>query len=128
MTGGGKDQTPEEKTVEVFVPGTNISCILPPLPEKTSSHTQDGLIQCGGYGSLESCHQFTEGNWTESHSLSEKRVRHSSWRTGERSLLLLGGRESLDTTERITEGSETTANTIEPFQLGPRLRLGWRRD
>jgi len=116
ITGGGTAGKASQRTVEVFVPGTNISCILPPLPTKIGGHTQDGLRQCGGYCSLKSCHQFTEGKWENSQNLSEERVKHNSWLTEDRSLLLLGGDKSKKTTEKITEANKE-ATTDSPFEL-----------
>ena len=117
MTGGGKAGKASQKTVEVFVPGTNRSCSLPSLPKKISSHTQDGLRQCGGYCSLKACHQLTEGKWEESQNLSQKRVKHNSWITEDSSLILLGGDESIKTTEKITEGNEEATDADSSFKL-----------
>ena len=104
-----------QRTAEVFVPGSSLSCSLNmSLPKKIAGHTQDGLLQCGGYCSQKSCHRFTEGKWEESHSLSEERVKHNSWMTEGGSLLLLGGEGSNKTTEKITEGNE---EATEPFKL-----------
>ena len=98
------------RSVEVFIPGTGTShCSLPSLPQGTKSHSQTGLTQCGGGGgSLQSCHQFINGQWTKSHSLSEKREDHSSWQTEEGSILLLGGLYSGTTTEVLTDSGEVS--------------------
>ena len=98
------------RTVEVFVPATNTSCSLPSLPEKTAGHIQDGLSQCGGYGSEMFCQEFSQGEW-RTQNLSQRRVRHTSWRTGT-SLFLMGGMESNETTEEIADGV-----TRESFEL-----------
>ena len=93
------------RSVEVFIPGTGTShCSLPSLPQGTKSHSQTGLTQCGGGGgSLQSCHQFINGQWTKSHSLSEERKAHSSWKTQEGELVLLGGGRSKTSTEILTD-------------------------
>merc|ERR1711936_714037 len=68
-------------SVEVYHPGTNTSCTLPSLPEKIRSHSQDGLVLCGGYpDSGSSCYTLdpNTGQWTKTHSLSERREGHSS--------------------------------------------------
>ena len=79
--------------------------------------TQDGLLQCGGGGSPQSCYLFKDGNWTLSHSLREKRVRHSSWQTEEGRVVLLGGWFSNNTTETVqystVQYSNTTTETVQ---------------
>ena len=111
VTGGQLSRYKRLKSVEVFVPGTNTTnCSLPSLPENTAGHTQDGLFQCGGYGSEKVCHQFSQGEW-RTQNLSQRRVRHTSWRTGT-SLFLMGGMESNETTEEIADGV-----TRESFEL-----------
>ena len=92
ITGGG-DNTGQaiKDTVEVFHLGNNTICKLPSLPMKIGSHTQDGLIQCGGRGSEDKCHKFSQGKWEKSHDLKEKRYKHSSWLREDGSILLLGG-------------------------------------
>ena len=111
MTGGQLTGDVLVKTVEVLVPSLNTSCSLPSLPENTAGHTQDGLSQCGGYGSEMFCHQFSQGRWRPQ-ELGEGRIHHSSWRTGG-SLYLMGDRESIDTTEVI----DTDGNTRHTFDL-----------
>ena len=109
MTGGynGNKLT----SVEVYHPGTNTSCTLPSLPEKISGHSQDGLVLCGGsvsyFSGLQSCHTLntTTGQWTKTHSLSERRDDHSSWRREDGTILLMGGRHSQTTTELVSESS-----------------------
>ena len=99
--------------VEVYHPGTNTSCTLPSLPEKISSHSQDGLVLCGGvkeyHASIlpRSCYTLdtTTGQWTKTHSLSEYRDDHSSWRREDGTILLIGGYSSRTTTELVSESS-----------------------
>ena len=92
--------------VELFIPSISTHCRLPSLPLKTSDHTQDGLLQCGGYSSLKSCHKFVDGTWTLSHNLSKTRSYHSSWqRDGGKEIYLMGGDYSLRTTEIVSDSS-----------------------
>ena len=92
------------QSVEVYRQAYKTTCSLPSLPTTADHHTQDGLRQCGGeYGSEQSCHQFINGQWTKSHSLSEERKAHSSWKTQEGELVLLGGGRSKTSTEILTD-------------------------
>ena len=106
MTGGdnGEDYL---SSVEVYHPGTNTSCTLPSLPEEIAGHSQDGFTQCGGYGSRQSCHTLNTdtAQWTKTHNLSEKRSGHTSWRTLDGKILLIGGYWSNTTTELVSDGS-----------------------
>ena len=72
-------------------------------------------MQCGGLGSRKSCHHLTGGNWTESLSLSQERVRHNSWKTKD-GLYLLGGQDNFETTAKVTDGSDEKTET-EGFEL-----------
>ena len=96
-------------SVEVYHPGTNTSCTLPSLPEEFSLHSQDGLVLCGGYRNTtgRSCHTLNTdtAQWTKTHSLSEKREGHSSWRRKDGSILLFGGDNSRTTTELVSDSS-----------------------
>merc|ERR1711936_446808 len=97
-------------SVEVYHPGTNTSCTLPSLPEKITYHSQNGLVQCGGYHdySVSSCYTLdtNTGQWTKTHSLSERRDGHSSWRREDGTILLMGGDYSYyNTTELVSESS-----------------------
>ena len=92
--------------VELFIPSTSTHCRLPSLPHPTYDHTQDGLLQCGGYNSEQFCHKLVDGTWTLSHNLSEWRVDHSSWqRDGGKEIYLMGGADSPETTEIVTDSS-----------------------
>ena len=105
MTGG--ENGDGLSSVEVYHPGTNTSCTLPSLPEKIAGHTQDDLTQCGGSGSLQSCHTLNTdtAQWTKTHSLSERRDSHASWRREDGSILIVGGDNSKTTTELVSDGS-----------------------
>ena len=84
------------------------SCSLPDLPDSRYVHTQSGAVVCGGYGgggseTRSSCLTFSSGSgWTQSHTLLEERVWHSTWKSP-RGLLLMGGQYSLKTTELLNE-------------------------
>ena len=95
------------RSVEVYHPRTNTSCTLPSLPEGIRHHSQDGLVQCGGDHSRTSCHTLNTdtAQWTKTHSLSEERSRHSSWRREDGSILLIGGDDSRTTTELVSDSS-----------------------
>ena len=110
MTGGNKGYNDRLSSVEVYHPGTNTSCTLPSLPEEISGHSQDGIKQCGGYGSYQSCHTLNTdtAQWTKTHNLSEKRDSHSSWRREDGSILLIGGDYSETTTELVIDSSRVS--------------------
>ena len=106
MTGGYNGGS--LSSVEVYVPSTNTFCSLPSLPVRTDEHSQDGLLQCGGYpNSLQSCHTFhsASGEWKETNRLSERRDEHSSWQREDETVLLMGGAYSLTTTEIVSDSS-----------------------
>ena len=76
--------------------------------QEQDSHSQDGLVLCGGYSnSGRSCYSLktTTAQWTKTHSLSEKRDEHSSWRREDGTILLMGGVYSRTTTELVSESS-----------------------
>ena len=110
MTGGYKNLDDRLSSVEVYHPGTNTSCTLPSLPKEIRYHTQDGLTQCGGYGSSRSCHTLNTdtAQWTKTHSLSERRDSHSSWRREDGSILIIGGDYSNTTTELVSDSSRVS--------------------
>ena len=94
----------------MFLPSSNVSCYIPPLPDTRISHSMDGDILCGGLwvhnpDVQTTCMKFSaeEGSWTYSHTLQEKRVGHSSWVTGD-GLVLMGGWMSPTTSEILSIG------------------------
>ena len=99
--------------MEVYHPGTNSLCTLPSL--KANSHTQNGLIKCGG----QYCHTLNTdtAKWTKTHNLSELRSEHSSWKREDGSIMLIGsefGRSKI-TTEVISgkSGVSTPGFTLK---------------
>ena len=105
MTGGWNGD--RLSSVEVYHPGTNTSCTLPSLPKGITAHSQDGLTQCGGVLSSKYCHTLNTdtAQWTKTHSLSERRREHASWRREDGKILLIGGYWSNTTTELVSDSS-----------------------
>ena len=64
---------------EIYDPFTKTSCVLPNLPIGKFSHTQDGLLLCGGFEDKNTCLTWNQGAWNVSHHLNSLRVGHSSW-------------------------------------------------
>merc|ERR1712131_63105 len=87
----------------LFTNGSSI-CELPPMPQYKDSHTQSGLTACGGevIGTERSCIKFEDGSWTTlTDNLVEQRRSHSSWINPDGDILLIGGYDSLTTTEIV---------------------------
>merc|ERR1719233_2826235 len=108
-------------TVEVFNPITGQSCSLPSLPVENEDpaqgrlwwrHTMNGLLICGGSVIDRECITFSSGQWVTSHSLSTRRVGHSSWNT-EKQIVLMGGTDYFST-EIVMKGEE---EGVEGFRL-----------
>ena len=93
------------------------SCALPPLLTSESGHTIDSVS-----GSLVDCHGTTcnrltpEEGWEEVVVLLEPRLGHTSAVISDDLLLLVGGKESSDTTELvdIARGESTASFTLQP--------------
>ena len=103
-------------TAELFLPSDGTSCALPSLPQIRRYHTVDNNILCGGYGTEDSCLQWSPdtGTWEELLTLDVERLYHVSGTpapgTG---TFLIGGAYSEMTTTLITsEGGQQTG-----FQL-----------
>ena len=79
---GGMSYT-SRKSVDILKEDGTHFCSLPDLPESRYSHTQSGLVTCGGFESmqLKSCLTFSNGVWEETHSnsLIQGRYDHSAW-------------------------------------------------
>ena len=106
VTGGH----PDEKSVELLsIKGTRL-CLLPSLPDARASHSQTGLVTCGGYkASSLSCVTFSAGRWKKTHTLTHKRRGHTAWASPQG--VLLGGGWSWrtrTTTELLTDNGDTT--------------------
>ena len=111
-----------QHSVEVFLPSNSTSCRLPGLVLGRSSHTQAGLLACGGYYETydddaeaeTSCEEFSPatGTWARtSHTLQESRYGHVSWSV-EEGTLLMGGAFS-DTTSEIVKHDGTTETSFD---------------
>ena len=103
VTGGWRSiQDDVEQQVELLYPNGTHMCELEDLPDKRVDHSQDGTISCGGDYTDDSCLIFSDGTW-KSHGKTLKNPRrgHSSWSRGNK-IFLIGGRDSLKTTEIIS--------------------------
>ena len=104
-------------SAEVFLPATSTSCQLPRLVLGRWSHTQHGLLVCGGDGDTgapTTCEEFSPatGTWARtSHTLQERRWNHVSWSV-EEGTLLMGGVIS-GTTSEIAKHNGTTETTFD---------------
>lgn len=73
------------RAVEVLTSLGQYLCSLPDLPDPRHSHSQTGLVTCGGGETPASCLTFSpaSGAWAASHTLAKPgREAHSSWATG----------------------------------------------
>ena len=109
VTGGH----PDEKSVELLsIKGTRLCFLpsLPSLPGERASHSQTGLVTCGGYkASSLSCVTFSAGRWKKTHTLTHKRYGHTAWASPRGVLLMGDGRwRSRITTELLTDNGDTT--------------------
>ena len=112
MTGGDGTETSAEL---ISTNGSSI-CELPTMPQSKYGHTQSGLTACGGgYSDSErSCIKFEAGAWTTlTDNLVEKRWGHSSWVNSNGHILLIGGDNSLTTTEIVYQNG----TSIRSFDL-----------
>ena len=96
-------------TAELFLPSDGTSCALPSLPQIRRYHTVDNNILCGGYGTEDSCLQWSPdtGTWEELLTLDVGRKYHVSWTpaSGTGTYLIGGlGSGSGMTTTLITSG------------------------
>ena len=97
------------RSVEVLTSLGQYLCSLAELPDSRHSHTQTGLVTCGGGESPASCLTFSpaSGSWAASHSLPKPgRSAHSSWEHGGE-VYLLGGADSGLTSEKLTSAGQS---------------------
>ena len=89
---------------EIYNPDTKVGCFLPELPESRWLHTQDGDLTCGGgrTSTQNTCVKWSPsfGNWTQSHTLRQRRYNHVSWATAS-GVYLMGGDFSKRTSEMV---------------------------
>ena len=98
-------------SVEVLnAAGTPLPCTLPPLPSGMT-HTQDGLLSCGGLGASTTCVELSDGGWVVTHNLRQSQWFHSSWMSPA-GLVLIGGYPRLTAEVLFGESSTfTSGNT-----------------
>jgi hypothetical protein len=115
ISGGGQALN---KWVEVFVPSTGYSCLMPSLPDDRKDHTMNNMYVCGGddFFARDLCIQFVEGQWTSLSSTKESRDDHASWLTPQ-GLVLMGG--------SYNGGKSTEIITLKGGQGGPGFNLNY---
>ncbi len=97
-----------EQSAEVFLPWSNTTCQLPPLPDRRYRHVQAGPLLCGG-GAIapigRSCVNWSgRGGWDKLPlRLSEERRSSSGWDRGDQ-LVIMGGWSdaTLESSERVS--------------------------
>ena len=117
ITGGRTSDDDPSTSAEVWLPGDR-SCLLPRLPAPGRwDHTQSSYTACGGQdtGTEISCDTF-DGEWEQSHSLSEQRYHHVSWQSPA-GILLMGGWDSSTSTELLSTTTDTTTSSFSlPYE------------
>ena len=102
ITGGYTPNDDDGIRVELlFLNGSQV-CELEPLPVKRVTHTQSGLITCGGRYTKDSCLIFSSGTWKSHGTTLKNRRIHSSFQHNNE-ILLIGGEYSPNTTETVTK-------------------------
>ena len=114
VTGGTQGWKKNLASVELLNLDGSFNCMLPSLPHARSSHTQSGLVACGGNPNettFKTCDTFSIGmeEWKKSHTLRKERRLHSSWASPE-GVMLLGGWDSGFTTEKEDKTTELLTN------------------
>ena len=118
MITGGSPSSEIGKRVELLNPDGTHMCELESLPDERTEHTQSGLITCGGHFTQDTCliFSFSSRTW-QSHgsTLMQPRYGHSSYRR-KNTTLLIGGDESLNTTEMISmDGTQRPSIKLNHF-------------
>ena len=109
-------------TAEIYNPVKKSSCSLPQFSEVRSHHSDDSGLVCGEYKDVvgKTCVKWSpaSGNWTQSHTLRQRRGGHVSWATAS-GVYLIGGYFSTRTSEKLKlDGSDE-----ESFSLKYSTRL-----
>ena len=100
MVGGGPSES--HKSVEAITTDGFPLCTLPDLPDQRYGHTMDNHIMCGGPSTGSSCLYYVAGKWTKyRNDLKFERYYHVSWRQPDGEVLLLGGEQSMKTSEMV---------------------------
>ena len=106
MTGGyaGNSYDPT-KTVEVLKTDGTAWCTLPDLPDDRSTHTQSGLLACGGWPqpTTNNCVKFTDGHWNISHEDLDYQYEHCAWSSSKHGTRLIHG----DWSQLLVDKGET---------------------
>jgi len=103
VTGG----IPTYHSVEILHKNGTSWCTLEEFPVSRAYHSQSGLVACGGEDTQKSCVKFSvDGKWKEFGNLQEHRTWHNSWLQENGDTMLIGGGESMDTTEIITSDGD----------------------
>ena len=114
ITGGYKSTRSVLDSAEVFNPVTGHSCPVGDLPQTRRDAQMCNSMLCGGYGSPDpdrSCEMF-DGSSSFTRlpvTLVEARDGHLCWGLKSGEVLLLGGRGSTRTTERISEDGSSSS-------------------
>ena len=114
------------KFVELIYPNGR-TCSLPDLPEGRDTHSQTGLVICGGELPYRvddkehtSCFTFRAGAWVRSHTLAgQGRLWHSSW-ASPLGPILFGGlwKDTRKTTELLSSSSQNTKKLFNlPYEV-----------
>ena len=119
VTGGfAKSYKEGLASVELLNMDGSWHCSLPSLPSARRSHTQTGLVECGGFNlgdntTQNTCVTFNDdeddedyGYWVKTHNLEMKRTDHSSWASPQ-GVILIGGNTARTTTELLTNNGKT---------------------
>ena len=115
MITGGNPFSKVGKRVELLFQNGSQVCELEPLPDNRLDHTQSGLITCGGRYTKDSCLIFSSGTWKSHGTTLKKREDHSSFQHNNE-ILLIGGQDSPNTTEIVTEDgtNRPSFNLVHP--------------
>ena len=120
LTVGGKGGRDFKSTAEIFNPISGRSCKIGDIPVGTDGLSLCGNLACGGWKSDKSCSRFDgAGTFTAlSVTLKEERFYHLCWQLPSREVLLIGGSESLSTTERLaSDGSSSSSDFALPYDI-----------
>ena len=86
------------RSVEVYVPSSNLSYSCPPLPEERFGHVQERTQYCEGFLDAfldASCYTFGAGSWQRSTSLTQMSMMATSFHSSA-GFVLLGALGDLD--------------------------------
>ena len=111
VTGGSTCNTSVKISAELLSSNGTRLCTLPNLPGPRYSHSQTGLLLCGGgsggYADGTTCMTLSGGRWKKTHTLGKRRYEHAAWASPQ-GVLLMGGRGEYRTTEFLNDDGTTT--------------------